>query len=101
MRQKWFDITSFAAPGSNRFGNGGRNIVRGPNLINYDMSVFKQFPIRDRARLEFRSEFYNLTNTPHFGNPNGNVNSGNFGEVSSTLGGYGEREIQFALRLTF
>lgn len=37
----------------------------------------------------------------HFGNPNGNVNSGNFGEVSSTLGGYGEREIQFALRLTF
>jgi hypothetical protein len=99
--QKWFDITAFVAPGPNRFGNGGRNIVRGPRLTNYDFSLFRNFPIRERLKLEFRSEFYNLTNTPHFGNPSNSVNSGNFGEISSTLGGYGEREIQLALRLVF
>lgn len=100
-RQKWFDVTAFAAPGPNRFGNVGRNTVRGPGFANYDMSIFRTFPIRERWKLEFRSEFYNLTNTPHFANPSSNVNSGNFGEITSTLGGYGEREIQFALRLVF
>ncbi len=99
--QKWFDVTAFAAPPPNTFGNAGRNIVRGPHLSNYDMSVFRIFPIRERARLEFRGEFYNLTNTPHFANPSGAVTSGNFGEISSTLGGYGNREIQLALRLVF
>jgi hypothetical protein len=99
--QKWFDTTAFTAPQPNTFGNAGRNIVRGPSLSNYDMSVFRNFPIRERAKLEFRGEFYNLTNTPHFSNPSGSVTSGNFGEISGTLGGYGNREIQLALRLTF
>ena len=100
-KQKWFDITALAAPPANTFGNAGRNIVRGPHLSNYDMSVFRNFPIKERAKLEFRGEFYNLTNTPHFGNPSGSVTSGNFGEISSTLGGYGNREAQVALRLVF
>lgn len=99
--QKWFDITAFTVPPANSFGNAGRNIVRGPRLSNYDMSIFRNFPIRERAKLEFRGEFYNLTNTPHFSNPNGSITSGNFGEISSTLGGYGNREVQLALRMTF
>jgi hypothetical protein len=99
--QKWFDVTSFAAPGPNRFGSAGRNSIRGPSLINYDFSVFRTFPIRERVKIEFRSEFYNLTNTPHFANPSNNINTGNFGEITSTLSGYGNRQIQFALRATF
>ena len=99
--QKWFDVSAFAAPPPNTFGNAGRNILRGPRLSNYDMSLFRTFPIGELARLEFRGEFYNLTNTPHFANPSGSVTSGNFGEISSTLGGYGNREVQLALRLTF
>ncbi len=99
--QKWFDVGAFAVPAPNTFGNAGRNIVRGPHLSNYDFSLFRIFPIRERAKLEFRGEFYNLTNTPHFSNPNGSLTSGNFGEISSTLGGYGNREIQVALRLSF
>jgi len=94
-------VNAFATPAPNTFGNAGRNIVRGPHLSNYDFSLFRIFPITERARLEFRGEFYNLTNTPHFSNPNGTVTSGNFGEISSTLGGYGNREVQVALRLTF
>ena len=99
--QKWFDVAAFAAPPPNTFGNAGRNIVRGPRLSNYDLSVFRSFPFTERIRLELRGEFYNLTNTPHFANPSGSVTSGNFGEISSTLGGYGNRETQVALRLTF
>jgi hypothetical protein len=96
--QKFFDVTAFGQPGANRWGTAGRNTVRGPGMINYDFSVFKIFPMYERAKLEFRSEFYNLTNSPHFNNPVSNFNAGNFGEVTSA---YGQRNIQFALRLTF
>jgi hypothetical protein len=51
--------------------------------------------------MEFRSEFYNLTNTPHFANPAANVSSASFGQITSTLSGYGSRQIQFALRIMF
>ncbi len=99
--QKWFDTTAFGQPGANRFGNGGRNIVRGPRLTNYDFSLFRNFPIAERVKAEFRAEFYNISNTPHFSNPSTNLNAGNFGEISSTLGGYGNREVQLAFRLIF
>jgi len=96
--QFWFDRSSFAAPSANRWGTGGRNVVRGPGFTNYDFSVFRSFAVRERMKLEFRSEFYNLTNTPRWGNPAGNVNSGTFAQIISASG---EREIQFALRLLF
>lgn len=99
--QLFFNTAAFQAPPANRFGNAGRNIGRGPVLPNYDFSVFRNFDLTERLRLEFRSEFYNLTNTPQFANPVGNVNAGNFGQITGTVNGAGEREIQFALRLRF
>lgn len=96
--QFWFDTSAFRAPGPNRFGNAGRNIVQGPGFVNYDFSVFRKFAIREQIKLEFRTEFYNLSNTPRFGNPINNVNAGNFGQILSAAG---EREVQFALRLLF
>ncbi|MGI8988973.1 MAG: carboxypeptidase regulatory-like domain-containing protein [Bryobacteraceae bacterium] len=99
--QTWFSTSSFAVPGPNRFGNAGRNSLRGPHLSNYDFSLFRTFSIAERIKLEFRAEFYNLTNTPHFSNPSGNVSSGTFGVITSTLGGYGNRQSQMALRLKF
>ena len=99
--QPWFSTSSFAAPAPNRFGTAGRNTIRGPRLSNYDLSIFRVFPFTERFRLEYRAEFYNLTNTPHFANPSGSVTSATFGIVSSTLNGYGNRQIQMALRLKF
>jgi hypothetical protein len=96
--QTWFSTASFGVPGANRFGNAGRDIVRGPGFANYDFSAFRNFPLGERRRVEFRAEFYNLTNTPRWGNPQSSVNSGSFGQILSTSG---EREIQFALRLMF
>jgi hypothetical protein len=99
--QPWFSTSSFAAPAPNRFGTAGRNTIRGPRLTNYDLSVFRLFTISERIRLEYRSEFYNLTNTPHFANPSGTATSATFGIISSTLSGYGNRQMQMALRLKF
>ena len=96
--EPYFDTTAFAAPAPGRFGTAGRNSVRGPGFVNYDFSVFRSFPISEGTRLEFRTEFYNLTNTPRFNNPVFSVNAGNFGQITSAGG---ERDIQFGLRLLF
>jgi hypothetical protein len=44
------------------FGNAGRNIIRGPGFQNWDLSIFKNFPVRERYRFEFRAEFFNVWN---------------------------------------
>jgi len=54
----------------------------------------------ERFNTEFRAAFYNLTNTPQFSNPSGSITDGNFGKVKSTLFS-SEREVEFALRLSF
>ena len=101
----WFDVTAFANPipagATPRYGTAGRNSLRGPSYLNYDFSIFKSFQIMEGKRLEFRTEFYNLTNTPKFAQPNGNFSQTTFGVVNSTLNGVGEREVQFALRFLF
>ena len=99
--QPWVSPSSFAVPAPNRFGNAGRNAIRGPRLTNYDFSVFRTFPVTERFKLEYRAEFYNLTNTPHFSNPSGSISSASFGIITSTLSGYGNRQVQMALRLRF
>lgn len=99
--QAWFSTASFAVPGPNRFGTAGRNTIRGPHLSNYDFSLFRGFSFKDRFTLELRGEFYNLTNSPHFSNPNANVSSASFGTITSTLTGYGNRQVQTAVRITF
>jgi hypothetical protein len=44
------------------FGNAGRNIIRGPGYQNWDLSIFKNFPLNERYRFEFRAEFFNVWN---------------------------------------
>jgi hypothetical protein len=70
------------------------------------LSLFRRFPIGPKFSLEARVEAFNLTNTPHFRNPNGNVNSGGFMTITSTgTSNSGldmpERQIRLGLRLQF
>jgi Carboxypeptidase regulatory-like domain/TonB dependent receptor len=53
------------------FGDAGRNIIQGPGSQNWDISLFKIFPIGEQKRLEFRAEFFNAFNhyDPEFDNP--------------------------------
>ncbi len=102
----WFDTTAFARPTGARFGNVGRNTMRGPGVVNVDLSLFRTFDLTERFHLQFRAESFNLSNTPHFANPNGNANSSNFGKILATQSGSSDalgrsRELRFGLRLSF
>ena len=100
----YFDTTAFARVTQVRFGNVGRNTMRGPGVANLDASLFRTFRLTPKFQLQFRAEAFNATNTPHFVNPNGNVNSSNFGKVLATQTAYAlgrSREFRFGLRLGF
>jgi hypothetical protein len=101
--QQWYNIAAFAVPGQDgtpayTFGNSGRNIVRGPNSANLDFSLFKNFAITDRLKLQFRSEFFNVTNHTNFSLPDPNVDESTAAIIS---GAAPPRLIQFALKLLF
>ena len=99
----YFDTTAFARVTAVRFGNVGRNTMRGPGVANLDLGLFRSFKVRE-SDLQFRLEAFNATNTPHFSNPNGNVNSANFGRVLSTQTADAmgrSRQFRVGVRMTF
>jgi hypothetical protein len=97
--RQWLIREAFARAPRTRYGNLGRNVARGPNHANIDLAIDKQFPIAESWRLSFRAEAFNLFNNPNFGNPTGNLDSANFGVISSTVGN--ARIVQFAVKLAF
>jgi hypothetical protein len=84
------------------FGNSGVGIVRGPAQRNLDLSLMKRtrtgWPTSEAAA-EFRAEFFNALNTVNFANPNTNVSSATFGQITATS--VSPRIIQLAVRLVF
>jgi hypothetical protein len=97
----YYDPKAWAPVTEVRFGNTGRNTVRGPGWWNVDLSIFRRFPLGKKLNLEGRIEAFNLTNTPHFTNPNGNVNSGSFMTITGTSGDSPERQIRLGVRVQF
>ena len=103
----WFDTSAFARVTEVRFGNVGRNTMSGPGVVNMDLSLFRTFKLTEKLGMQFRAEAFNLSNTPHFGNPIGSINSSNFGRILSTQSGTGRdaiggsRQFRFGLRLSF
>jgi hypothetical protein len=101
----WFDTSAFGRPSGVRFGNVGRNTMRGPGVVNMDLSLFRTFKATERFQVQFRAESFNLSNTPHFANPNANANSSAFGKITATQSAADaigrSRELRFGLRLGF
>jgi hypothetical protein len=97
----YYDPAAWRQPTGVRFGNTERNQFRGPGGVNLDLSIFRSFPLGGSRRLEFRGEASNITNTPKFGNPNGDVNSGNFMRILGLLNGYDQRQFRLGLRFSF
>jgi hypothetical protein len=95
----WFDTSAFAPVTKVRFGNTGRNILRGPGAFRLDASLFRQFALSERFNLQFRAEAFNLPNTPQFNNPGNSITSANFGMITSAKPA--ERQLRFGLRLGF
>ena len=79
--------------------------MRGPGVVNTDLSLYRTFKLKERLNLQFRAESFNLSNTPHFANPSGNANGSTFGKILSTQSGGDaigrSRELRFGLRLGF
>jgi len=83
----------------NPYGNAGRNSVYGPGLYQTDLGLHKSFPLpKEGWNVEFRAEFFNLTNKTNLSTPNGGRSSNAFGTITSTSPA---RETQFALKLVF
>jgi hypothetical protein len=115
---KIYNKAAFTQPPNGQQGNFGRNVLRGFDATQADLSMQRQFRITEMTRLRFRAEFFNILNHPNFGNPTNSLPSPLFGRSTTTLanalgsgganGGFnplyqvgGPRSIQLALKLQF
>jgi hypothetical protein len=96
---EWFDISCFATPAPLQLGNSGVGKVRGPGYFNSDLSLSKSESIREQMKLSVQVDAFNLSNTPHYSNPDTNLAHSNFGRIGGTNGN--PREIQLGVHLTF
>ncbi|MGI9036592.1 MAG: TonB-dependent receptor [Pyrinomonadaceae bacterium] len=113
-----FNAAAFSNPG-NRYGNLGRNALRGPGFAQVDFSIFKNTRIGENKSLQLRMEIFNIFNRPNFADPSGGLNkdpltnslapSAAFGQSVETVGnqlggllGFGTpRQIQLSARFIF
>ena len=96
-----FNTAAFSKALPGTYGNTGRNTLVGPNFYRIDFTSLKNFkmPYKEGHVLQFRLEAFNLPNHANWGNPDTNIQSGNFGKIRGTRGDM--RNLQVALRYTF
>lgn len=98
------DVTQFLNPAAfalnpiGTFGTVGKGRFHGPNLINWDMGIFKNTSISERINTQFRAEFFNAFNRTNFNAPGTTVSSGNFGRI---LSAQDPRIIQLGFKVLF
>jgi len=93
---KWFNTDAFTVAPAYIAGTAPRFPLYGPGINNWDVSLMRNVPIRERIRLQLRGEFYNAMNHPNFKNPNTTLGNVNYGKITSDNG---PRTIELALRL--
>lgn len=113
---QWFDPSIFQPAPAGFYGTAGRNICPGPDFKNLDFSILKNISVSERVSVQFRAEFFNVTNHPNFGPPvntqNRNGQGGNgdaafagvtplasAGRIFRTVNT--SRQIQFGLKVVF
>jgi hypothetical protein len=99
---QWFNPNALVLPAVGTYGNVGRGVLTGPGLTDLDCSLFKAFPVSEKAQVQFRAEFFNVLNHANFGTPNATVFSngsisGSAGLITSTA--TTSRQIQFGFKL--
>jgi Carboxypeptidase regulatory-like domain len=117
----WFNQAAFAVPAlavvngvtqtnAHDFGDTERAVLRGPDLVNFDFSIYKTFRLSERFGLNFRTEFFNIFNHPNFWLPNVGSGGGSSGAGFVNVAGGAaitqtipdaQREVQFGLKLQF
>jgi hypothetical protein len=94
----YFNTAALASPGGG-FGNLGRNVLRGPRQLRFDMALSKDTRFGERLNLELRAEAFNVFNTVNFAIPSSDLSDSEFGQITNTVGG--PRTLQFGMRLRF
>lgn len=118
----WINVNAFTPQPVGTVGNEMRAQLYGPHQRSADFSLFKDFPIRESMKLQFRAEVYNITNTENFGQPNITITkwsstlpgfntgapgatpvlgAGGFGQITASNAALNPRQYQFALKLIF
>jgi Carboxypeptidase regulatory-like domain len=105
---QWFSTSSFADPvapwkggANNGFGDAGKDTIIQPGLFNWNISVFKSFPLThnvEGARFEFRAESFNTFNHTQFNSIDTGTADGTYGQVTNT---YDPRTLQFGGKIMF
>jgi hypothetical protein len=96
--ERWFDTSAFALPAPFTFGNASRAVATGPGIINVDMSLIKNFQIKEDWVLQVRAESFNVANRANFDDPGIALGAPNFGVITAARGA---RTNQLGLKLTF
>jgi hypothetical protein len=101
----WYDPCAFSIPTAGTYGNLKRNTIIGPGLENMDLALEKNFNVRDRANIGFRTEMFNVLNHTNLGLPTtapltstgaANPNAGSTTYTTTT-----SRQLQFGVRINF
>jgi hypothetical protein len=98
---RFFNAAAFQTQPVGTIGNVEKNTMRGPHLRSLDLSASKDFKLTEQVTLRFRAEAFNITNTPTFANPSGDINSSSVGLITSTLSNTNPRQIQGSLKFVF
>ena len=100
-----FDTSVFQQPSQlGVYGNSPRTVCCGPGIGNFDFSMLKDTKLTERTNLEFRAEFFNITNHAQFTSVDGNISDGyvqDGGTFGKVIRAREPRLIQFALKLIF
>jgi len=112
----YFDVLAFKPVTAVRFGTAKFNSLRGPGVFNLDLSVVKSLTMGKSFNAQLKIEGFNITNTPHFGQPGSNVSNlvlntdgtirdlGGFGTINDTLNvgrEFSERYVRVGIRMAF
>ncbi len=101
---RYLNLNAFAEAPAGRFGNLERNSLRSPSTYQLNLGLTKNFAVTERFKIQFRTEFFNVFNTPQLGGPNTDLGNSDpvfgFGTIRGTQA-FSNRQIQFGLRLEF
>lgn len=93
---EFFNVSCYAQPAVNTFGNERRNDLTGPRDTNLDVSVFKEFPIYEHMKFQWRTDAFSVLNHPLPQAPDNKMTDTAFGQIT---GWAGAREIQLSAKI--
>ena len=94
----FLNTSAFSLPATGAFGNASKDSITGPGYVNWDGSLTREFPIREKVTLQFRADYFNVFNHANFSSPTTAISSAGFGTIT---GANDPRIAQMSARINF